>query len=649
MTPDRPALSDHKQVILGTAGHIDHGKTRLVQALTGVNTDRLPEEQARGISIDLGFAHFRTEEFEFAVVDVPGHERFIRNMVAGATGIDMALLVVAADDGVMPQTVEHLEIMHLLGIDTGLVVISKADLVDPELIELARLDIASRMAGTFLEHAPVIAVSSTTGTGLAELTRGLVSLARGRTPRPSSTLFRMPIDRVFSVAGHGTVVTGSILSGEVRPGDVLELLPAGTAARVRGVQRNGRPVDRGGPGCRCAINLAGIRVQEVARGDELATPGSLSPTSRLLVRTECLTSSPVSLTNRAIYRLHLGTAEVSARIIIKENSIAPGARGYAELRLERPVVATWGQPFLLRRPSPAATIAGGVILDPGLPTRQRIPGLAQVAAPRELVDPIDRLAAYFAERDEIPDSPNSAAWSVGIPPEQYPELVRRLFQRGEIVECLPGGKWVHRQRLEKLAKAMLSRIHAEVTRRQPRRSLPRGTLMNCCQNLASREFLDAAWLWLMEKRRLVQVGENFGPSELQVRLNKAQQGLLAEVLLRIEQSGLTPPGDKELATAIGAQADTLAAIITYCEEEELLVRVAPGLHFTPKMVEKARRKCLVRLGKGDATVSELREAWGVNRKTAICLCEYFDTVGVTVRDGDVRRLCTQHPSFCPMA
>ena len=344
-----PLDTASKHILIGTAGHIDHGKTRLVGKLTGINTDRLPEEQARGISIELGFAHFEQDGIQFGVVDVPGHERFVKNMVAGATGVNLAMLVIAADDGVMPQTREHLEIMQLLGIPAGLIALTKIDLVEPDYVELVAADIADLLKGTFLEGCPIVPVSSETGAGLDELKQTLVRIARDVELPESLELFRMPIDRVFSVAGHGTVVTGSVMSGSATAGETLELLPQQREVRVRGVQHHGQQADNAAARQRTAINLAGVKTEEVVRGMELASIGYLLPTKRMLVELRNLSSSPLVLKDRLVFNLHLGTCEVLARINLKGRTLVPGETGFAELRTKEPIVAAHGQRFILRR------------------------------------------------------------------------------------------------------------------------------------------------------------------------------------------------------------------------------------------------------------------------------------------------------------
>ncbi len=627
-------------VIVGTAGHIDHGKTSLVKQLTGIDTDRLPEEQARGISIDLGFAHFDVDEFHFGLVDVPGHERFVKNMVAGATGVDLALLVVAADDSVMPQTREHLEIMDLLGVTAGIVAVTKIDLVDPAFVDLVKADVASQVQGTFLERAPVVPVSSQTGEGIDNLRRVLVEVARGRKWTTRAGLFRMPVDRVFSIAGHGTIVTGSVMEGEVRAGDTLELLPEQTAVRVRSVQSHGAHVTESGAHRRTAVNLAGIKTDEVQRGQELATPGYLQPAKRLLVSVRCLSSSPIELRDRLQLALHIGTREVAARLILKGQMIGPGESGYAELRLAAPVVATWGQRFILRRPSPALTVAGGVVLDPAIEPRRRIADLAARAAPLEAADGASRLAAFLSERDDIDASPATAAWKIGISPGEHADVMKRLTADGTLIAMGPrdSQRKIHRGRLNALKTAVLKRIRLELAAHQPRRALPRRMLQTACQTLAPPELVEAAFEQLLKEQKLVRIGENIGPADVQVQLSKNQAALRGKILEQIGAAGLTPPNLKELAQSLGQKVEQVQPLLTVCIEDGLLVDVGDGLHFPPAALEKARAICQSTLAQHrGATMSQLREAWGVTRKYSVPLCEWFDAHGLTIRAGDLRR------------
>ena len=634
----------HQSIIVGTAGHIDHGKTRLVGKLSGINTDRLPEEKARGISIDLGFAHFEAGDFQIGIVDVPGHERFVRNMVAGATGINVAMLVVAADDAVMPQTREHLDIMNLLGIPVGLVALTKIDLVDEDMVELARCDIEENLAGTFLEGCPIVPVSSETGEGIELLRETLLEICRNIQLPETLPLFRMAIDRVFSIAGHGTVVTGSVLSGDVHVGDSLDLWPEGREVRVRSVQRHGEQADEAGSRQRTAINLAGLKHDEVLRGCELATPNYLKPTRRLLVDLKLLDNSPIGLKNRIEVGLHTGTREIPCRVILKERRLEPGERGYAELRLAGPIVATWGQRFILRRISPAITLGGGTILDPHIPDLHRIRDIESVANQLASLSPSDRLAARLRQRDSVLSSDLTLASSIGVMPEELQELLSALRDDGKLLQLGRGERVseIHVDRLESLAGSVLRTIRNEVTRHQPRRSLPRPTLLTACRSITSANLLEFVFEHLVRKKELVELGENLGPTDLQVQLTKQQRKNRDELLDQISAGGLTPPTSGELARSLGLKIQDVEQLLNLWVEDTLLIRIGDGLYFTPDALNEARQRCFDLLNRqGPATMAELRDAWSVTRKFAVPLCEYFDFIGVTVRDGDVRAVGPQ--------
>jgi selenocysteine-specific elongation factor len=359
-------------IVIGTAGHIDHGKSSLVQALTGKNPDRLPEEKRRGITIDLGFADLDLGDLRVGFVDVPGHERFVKNMLAGAHGIDAVALVIAADEGVMPQTREHFDICRLLGVVHGLVVITKTDLVEEEMLSLVRAEAEDLVAGSFLAGAPTIAVSAKTGFGLDELRATLRQVAAETPARSADFVTRLPIDRVFTMKGFGAVVTGTLVSGQISVGDELELLPPGARVRVRGVQVHGAAVRTASAGQRTAVNLAGVELSEIERGMVLAEAGRLATTQILDVQLNVLKSAPRALRTRARVRVHIGSAEALGRVRVLNLSgeIAPGESAFAQLRLEAPVVALHDERFIIRSYSPAITIAGGVVLDP-LATKHR--------------------------------------------------------------------------------------------------------------------------------------------------------------------------------------------------------------------------------------------------------------------------------------
>ena len=637
----RPSIraASVKHILIGTAGHIDHGKTRLVMRLTGVDTDRLPEEKTRGISIDLGFAHWETEGYVFGVVDVPGHERFIKNMVAGATGVSLALLVVAADDSVMPQTREHLEIMSLLGLRTGVIAVNKIDLVDRDLLELVASEIEDLVTGTFLEGAPIVLVSAETGEGIDELKEALVRAASSIEMPRTIELFRMPIDRSISIPGHGTVVTGSVLSGSVHPGDTLELLPEGRTVRVRSVQNHGTSADDSGAQQRTALNLAGVKHEDTERGMELATPGYLQPTNRLIVELRVLPDSPMPLKDRTELNLHLGTTESLVRVALKGKRLEPGESACAELRTKRPVIGAYGQRFILRRPSPPTTVAGGTLLDPYVAQGKRIKDLHEYAKSLRTSSERDRLSSFLARQDTVPVDPLPIAWRIGIRPSHYEDLLEELLAEGELVVLSFGDSplRIHRSRLDSLAASVMRTIRQELARHQPRRSLPKNTLLTACRDIAPPQVLHAVFEHLLQAKQLVLVGTNIGPADSQVKLTKNQSALLDTLMRRLADAGLTPPTTKELATELRQTPGDISLLLNLRVEEGLLVQLADGLYFTPQSLEDGRAVCEGFLSEsGEATMSQLREAWGVTRKFSVPLCEYFDKIGITVRKGDVR-------------
>ena len=632
-----PAASDTRHVLVGTAGHIDHGKTRLVAALTGIDTDRLPEEKSRGISIDLGFARWQAPGFDFGVVDVPGHEKFVRNMVAGATGINIGLLVVAADDGVMPQTREHLDIMDLLGISRGIVAITKTDLVDAEFVELVASEVEDLVDGTFLTGCPIVPVSGHTGDGIVELQSELSKTASTIDWPETTRVFRMPIDRVFSKSGHGTVVTGSVMSGGLQPGDVVELLPDQRELRVRRVEIHGFESDTTGARRRTAINLAGVSTEELHRGQEIATPGYLEPTQRLLVEVRCLRTTRVELKDRTELDLHLGTSEVRARLATRGQRLSPGENGVVELRTLEPVVATWGQRFILRQPSPALTLAGGVVLDSGIPAGTRLRSPQELAKRLRTESGADRLAALLAQSEDALD-PLLAARRVGVWPENYDACLDQLQQNGELVPI--GGNAfvpVHRDRLSALTKSVLKTIREELARNQPRRSLSPQAIRSACRGIASERVLTAVIEELIEKKELKPLGPNLSPADAEANLTKKQKQALATMLDEITSAGPAPPSFKQLIATTGRSSDEVAALLNLCVEDRLLMRVSDDFHYSPTALDTVRLACAELLDdESGKTMSEIRDALGITRKHAVPLCEFLDACGVTHRDGDVR-------------
>jgi len=655
-------MNSYVPLVLGTAGHIDHGKTALTRALTGVDTDRLPEEKARGITIDLGFASLRLGRYELAVVDVPGHERFVRNMLAGAGGFDVALLVVAADDGIMPQTREHFEILKLLGIPQGVIALTKRDLVEPEWLDLVRADLRTLIAGSFLEGCEIVPTSTVSGEGLAELKEALERACHrvAERPRPDPGRFRLAIDRVFTREGLGVIVTGTVVSGAVTVGEDLECWPLGRLVKVRGLQRHGRGVERVERGARAAIHLGGIKQTDLARGHELATPGYLNASRRLTVELRVACDAPRPLRHRGRYRLHLGSGEVNAGLILLRNEegrpvsqLDAGQTGLGQLVVARPVTAVFDQPFILRETTPPTTLGGGRVLQPEAgPIRRRDAVLIERAQRlAQAHDPVERLERAVALIPPDPDrlTPSSLCRTTGLTPEVAAAAWAELKRTGMILDLAIGPRRalsVTREVVEeweRRVEAALTRLHAA----RPRQStIPRGHLAAELADLAQRggEPLIATLLERLRDRGRILI-EGDPPARVaridhQPRLSQSERKLKSELLQAITSAGLEPPDLKSLTTRLGIKKPSLAVeLLTLLVEEERIVEVAPGLWYDAQIEAEIRRRVTARLKQVETmSMAELRDLLGTTRRYALPLGEYLDRVGVTLRDGDHRRL-----------
>jgi selenocysteine-specific elongation factor len=620
-----------RSLIVGTAGHIDHGKSALVRALTGTDPDRLKEEKERGITIDLGFAHLDLgPPGVVSFIDVPGHERFVRNMLAGAHGLDAVLLVVAADESVMPQTREHFHICRLLGIPSGLVALTKCDVADAESQTVAELEVRELVAGSALEGAPVLRVSARTGAGLDELRQALGALAARVTPRPAGGVLRLPVDRAFTLRGFGTVVTGTLVSGALALGDEVERLPGARRARVRGLQVHGAPVERVDAGNRAAVNLAGLEVADVARGDVLIRPGTLRETRVLEVELTLLPGER-ALKDLTRVRVHIASAERLARVRLVGAPRAEAGRPVrAQLRLEAPAVAGRGDRLVLRSYSPANTIAGAVVLDPVPPVRRRrdaaaagMPGTDAVAAARAFVDQAGAAGL---------DTPTLAA-RLTLPPAEVAGLLDAL-------ECLAVGRdpvwYLSRGALDGLAaaaRAALARFHADSPLRSamPREELRRRVFGRSPAGAFERALDDLAAAGLV---RLV--GDGVALSTHEVRLSSEEAQARAAVLEAARTAGLEGVDLERVATAARVSRPLLDRVCSVLLAEGELRRVGEGL---------------VHAGSLDALKARVRERWppgsrldvgafkeltGLSRKFTIPLLEYLDRERVTRRSGNDR-------------
>jgi len=633
-----------RNAIIGTAGHVDHGKTALVRALTGVDTDRLKEEKERGLSIEIGFAPLRLPSGKLAgVVDVPGHERFIKNMVAGASGIDLVLLAIAADEGVMPQTREHLDIISLLGVRAGIVVLTKADLVDGEWMDLIEADLAEALEGTPLASAPCVRVSAVTGLGLDALAEAIDAAVGEMEDRDESGPFRMCIDRAFTMRGFGTVVTGTLDRGIVRRGDSAELLPSGRTSRVRHVQVHGEEGDEAHPGQRTALNLPDIEVGHIERGEVAAAPGSLRATHLIDVRLRLLESrghTTRCLANWQRVRVHLGTAEVMARVALLDVAeVEPGGEALAQLRLEAPTACAAGDRLILRSYSPQTTIGGGLVLDP-IPAEHRGPRRREAA--RELHEleeggPGAALAAAIAARQGEPFTVDEIADASGLAEEPAEEAIRVALAAGDLVP-LAGGLLAEARALASAAEqlvAAVTRFHADHPLRQ---GVERGELRNALQSLPVGLYR-AALASALESAALVEAGANaLRLPEHQPHVPPDAEPIVDRALAALSVAGLAGCSMADIEQEAGCSASAAAEVARYLRETGQASAVADRL-VAVGSYDGALHVLLRHFEASETlTAAEFRDATGASRKPVVALLEHFDTIGVTIRQGDLRLL-----------
>jgi selenocysteine-specific elongation factor len=617
-------------VILGTAGHIDHGKTALVRALTGVDTDRLPEERRRGITIELGFAPLVLDGVgTLGVVDVPGHEAFVRTMLAGATGIDLALLVVAADEGVMPQTREHLAILSLLGVRGGVIALTKRDLVsDADWLELVADDLRAAVAGTPLADAPVVPTSVVAGSGVAELKRAIGEAARRVPPRTSGDLFRMPVDRSFSVRGTGTVVTGTVWSGSVKRDDVVRVVPGDHAGRVRGVQTHGAAVDAAHPGARTAVALAGLEPGDVPRGSVLVSDSSWTPTRTLRAEVTLLDDAVGPLRPRTRVRFHLGTAEVGARIVAAGGPLEPGSRKGARVALDEPVIARAGDRFVLRSSTPVATIGGGTVLDPLPPSRRSRPW------PVEADGEVARLRLLLAEAGPHGVERSALAVRLGVRPSDVDAVVAAA---GAGVRAV-GARYYAAAAADALAgrlMALLAETHAKAPL-EPGVSLQ----MVRAQLAAAGELVEDTVRRLVGAGQIELEGGMVRQAGWAPRPSPGQEVLLARLDDALVAADREPPSVGELTAGLGA---AVPALLRLLERRGRAVQVEPDRYYAAGAVE--RLVTSLRQGMEPNRIyspAELRDVLGVSRKYLIPFLEFCDRRQITERRADGRVLAGPH-------
>ncbi|BAF59608.1 selenocysteine-specific translation elongation factor [Pelotomaculum thermopropionicum SI] len=631
-----------KHLIIGTAGHVDHGKTALVKAMTGIDTDRLKEEKDRGISIELGFASLSLPSGRRAgIVDVPGHERFIKNMLAGAGGFDLVLLVIAADEGVMPQTREHLDIIQLLQVKKGIVVITKSDLVDEEWLELVKEEIGDFLKGTVLEDAPVAVVSSLTGKGIKELLKLIDEVAEATQARLCAGAPRLPVDRVFSITGFGTVVTGTMVSGMLRVGDAVEIQPQGLTSRVRSLQVHGEKVEVAKAGQRVAVNLAGLEVDQLERGSVVAGPKSVFPSQRIDVRLVLLKSAARPLKNRARVRLYLGTRETLGRVILLDREeLEPGFWAYAQIELEEKTVAVRGDHFVIRSYSPMQTIGGGTVIDP-LPGRKHkryrkevLDALAmcEKGAPEEVVEHYLLSCRGLKEADEIVSA-------TSLRSDEVLKAVNELTSAGKLKTITGDGRIylvsmdIYRQWADEIEK-LLTGYHRDYPLRE---GYPKEELRSRrFQALSSKAF--QLLLAEMERDGLLKL------TSQAVALSSFTPGPNPEMEKKVKiifdifgKASFQPPSWEEICRETGMDETDGTELLQYLIRTGDIVKVGEALYFKSDILKKAREKVAAYLGeKGEITVGEMRDLLQTSRKYALPLLEFFDRERVTRRVGDKR-------------
>jgi len=630
-----------KQIILGTAGHIDHGKTALIKALTGIDTDRLKEEKERGITIELGFAHLTLPGgLTIGIVDVPGHEKFVKNMAAGATGIDLVALIIAADEGVMPQTREHLEICSLLDIKHGLVIITKIDLVDKEWLNLARDDVSSFIAGTFLQDSPIVEVSSKTGEGIKDLIKILGEYTEKVPEREPGNFFRLPIDRVFTMRGFGTVVTGTTISGHIKTGSEVTIYPKRIKGKIRGIQVHHQDVPSVRSGLRTAINLQGIEKDALVRGDVVAEKDSLKPTYMVDAFLKYLESNPKKLQNRAKVRFHCGTSEIIATIILlNRNELSPGDQCFAQFRLERPTVVLKKDRFVIRSYSPIRTIGGGYILNP-LPSKKK---RFSKNASQELTilnegSNEDIVEQYIKNSRLQGVSKTELSFLANLNKKDLDKIITTLLSNNVIFQAdIENEIFIHAEFYNR-AKEDIVAILSDYHRRFPLKGgLVKEELRSKIKGNVKEKPFNQLVTALIQDGAIVRNKDLIRLKDHTVTLLQDQETVRNQIEQIYLKEGLEPPYFNNLDQNIIQKGgkDLLEIMV----KDGTLIKVKEDLYFHKESIEELKRRLIAFIKeKGEITTSELKQVTGVSRKYTIPLIEYFDKTQLTVRVGNKRVL-----------
>lgn len=628
-----------KHIIIGTAGHIDHGKTTLIKALTGRNTDRWEEEQRRGITIDLGFTYFDLPNGDRAgIIDVPGHERFINNMVAGVVGMDLVMLVIAADEGIMPQTREHMDILGELGIEKSIIVLNKCDLVDEEWMELVEEEVREELHGTFLENAPIVKVSAATGEGLPDLIDTIQRMTENEvTEKDIYTIPRLPIDRAFTISGFGTIITGTLLAGTIRKEDTLCMYPIGKECKIRNIQVHGENVDVCYAGQRVAINLSNIKKSEIKRGCVLAPPKNMKNTDLLDVRLNVLPSSMRILTNNARLHLFTGTSEVLCRaVLLDKEEIGPGESGFVQLRLEEEIAVRRGDRFVVRFYSPMETIGGGVILEPNPKWKKRFqPDVIEELKKKESGSSADVIELHIRQHDKTMVTVAELAKITALAPEEVEEDVKELQAAGQI-HVFPMKKdtyvW-HRSSQESMTESILKELEGFHKAHPYRPGMPKAEVHMRFMKQVKPNVFDMYIEMLINEGKIGRSGEYLHAPAYEIPKDAVFEKASRTILETFEKAGYDFVRFSEIVfpkLPDGVKEDVLQVLIS----DGTVVKINDEMYTLASYMEKAKAKIIEKLQKdGLITIAEVRDMLGTSRKSAKPILEYMDSQKVTKKTG----------------
>jgi selenocysteine-specific elongation factor len=645
-------IEEKEHIIIGTAGHVDHGKTALVKALTGIDADTLTEEKKRGMTIELGFVFMDTPGLDKQIVfiDVPGHEKFVKTMVAGASNIDAALLIIAADEGICIQTIEHFNILQFLGIKSGIIALTKADLIDKEHVDPLINKIKNFVSGTFLDKAPVIPVSAVTGAGIEEIKSALISISRDVKSRRDSGIFRMPIDRVFTIHGFGTVIAGTILSGRINIGDRIEIFPDGIISKVRGIQMHHKKTKEAYLGRRTAINLQDIKKESLRRGQCAGAPGSLTPSNRLDARLYLSKSYGKELKNRTRVKFHTGTTEINSRLVLLDrDNLIPGQTALAQFVTESPIVALPKDRFVIRSLSPVITIGGGIILDEN-PIRHKrfepqiLSGIEKLEG--KLSEVVEQI---FKKERFVPQDPVKVAVTIGEKKEEIKEIVKNLYTQKKLIKVSTGPekkrsqslseKYLHQDCYHDLSKKLTTIIKEYFNKFPYRLLMPISDLQSRLTKFADKQVFETIIYHLNKEKITYQKKTGIGLTGYQIKLKPEEQKIADQILKIFKEAEFATPLEEEIRKKIKTTPLTFKNIIDTLLQNEYLVRLDEKVIYHKEYFQKVKDIVTEHIKNNQSiTVAELRDILKVSRKYTLAILEYFDEIGLTKRIEDKRIL-----------